>query len=75
MIEGRERDHREVVREMARDFADIARQLSSFKGDASAYLRDPKYAALRFRLEAAHAAVEAAAIEARRRVRLDEGGS
>jgi hypothetical protein len=59
---------------MARDFADIARQLSSFRGNANAYLRDPNYAALTLGLEAAHAAVEAATIEARRRVRLNEGG-
>jgi hypothetical protein len=34
------------------------------KGEANAYLqRDPKYAALRLRLENAHAAVEAAAVD------------
>jgi hypothetical protein len=33
---------------------------------------DPTYNALRLRLEIAHAAVEAAAVEARRRVRLNE---
>jgi hypothetical protein len=36
------------------------------------WLDDPNYAALRLRLENAHSAVEAA-VEARRRVRLDEG--
>jgi len=35
-------------------------------------LRAPEYATLRHRLEAAHAAVEAALVEARRRVRLNE---
>jgi hypothetical protein len=36
-------------------------------------LSDPNYNALRLRLEIGHAAVEAAAVEARRRVRLNEG--
>ena len=35
-------------------------------------LRDPKYAHLRLRLENANAAVEAAMVEARRRVRINE---
>ena len=37
--------------------------------DAHHWLKGPEYAALRHRLENAHAAVEAALIEARRRVR------
>jgi hypothetical protein len=45
---------------------------ATFKGEANAYLDDPSYNALRLRLENAHAAVEAAAVEARRRVRLNE---
>jgi hypothetical protein len=44
-------------------------------GEAINWLDDPNYAALRLRLENAHAAVEAATIEARRRVRLNEGDS
>ena len=40
------------------------------KGDATHWLTDPEYAALRYRPEAAHAATEAALVEARRRVRL-----
>ena len=48
-------------------------QLSTFKGEANAYLSDPNYDALRHRLENAHAAVEAAAVEAQRRVRVNEG--
>jgi hypothetical protein len=43
------------------------------KGDANHWLTDPEYATLRHRLENAHAAVEAALVEARRRVRLDGG--
>jgi hypothetical protein len=57
---------------MARDLADIAAQLATLKGEANAWLSDESYAALRHRLEDAHAAVEAA-VEARRRVRLNEG--
>jgi hypothetical protein len=41
--------------------------------DRYAPLDDPNYEALRLRLENAHAAVEAAVVEARRRVRLNEG--
>jgi hypothetical protein len=69
----RPRDHTDAVRDIARDLADVAGQISTFKGEASAYLSDPNYNALRHRLEIAHAAVEAAAVEARRRVRLNEG--
>ena len=42
------------------------------KADAHHWLTDPEYAALRHCLEAAHAAAEAALVEARRRVRLNE---
>ena len=38
-----------------------------------ASLRDPNYNTLKLRLEAAHSALEAAAVEARRRMRLNEG--
>jgi hypothetical protein len=69
----RPRDATDVVQDLARDLADIAAQISAFKGEANAYLRDPNYNALRLRLEIAHAAVEAATVEARRRVRLNEG--
>ena len=69
----RPRDDTDAVKDIARDLADIAARISSFKGEANAYLSDPSYDALRLRLENAHAAVEAAAVEARRRVRLNEG--
>ena len=36
-------------------------------------MSDPNYNTLKLRLENAHSAVEAAAVEARRRVRLYEG--
>ena len=42
------------------------------KGDATHWLTDPEYVALRHRLEAAHPAAEAALVEARRRVRLND---
>jgi hypothetical protein len=44
------------------------------KADATHWLTDPDYAALRHRLEAAHAAAEAALIEARRRMRSIRSG-
>jgi hypothetical protein len=43
------------------------------KGDATHWLTGPEYATLKHRLEDAHAAIEAALIGARRRVRLNEG--
>ena len=45
----------------------------ALKGEAHSWLRDPNYDTLKLRLEATHSAVEAAAVEARRRVRLNEG--
>jgi hypothetical protein len=73
MADPRPRDDRDAAQDLARDLADIAAQLSSLKGEANAYLIDANYATLRLRLENAHAAVEAATVEARRRVRLNEG--
>jgi hypothetical protein len=69
----RPRDDTDAVRDIARDLAEVAAQIATFKGEANAYLGDPTYGALRTRLEMAHAAVEAAAVEARRRARLNEG--
>jgi len=42
------------------------------KADATHRLTDPEYATLKRRLEAAHAAAEAALVETRQRVRLNE---
>jgi hypothetical protein len=42
------------------------------KGDATHWLTNPEYDTLRHRLEDAHAAAEAALVEVRRRVRLNE---
>jgi hypothetical protein len=71
--EPRPRDDHDATQDIARDLADIAGQLASLKGEANNYLRDPNYNTLKLRLEAAHSALEAAAVEARRRVRLNEG--
>ncbi len=70
---GKPRDHTDATQEIARDLAEIAGHLASLKGEAFSWLRDPVYDTLELRLEAAHSAVEAAAVEARRRVRLNEG--
>jgi hypothetical protein len=70
---GRPRDDRDAAQDLARELADIAGQLASLKGEANSWLRDPDYDTLKLRLEVAHAAAEAAAVEARRRVRLNEG--
>ncbi len=70
---GEPRDHTDATQEIARDLADIAGHLASLKGEAYAWLHDPNYDTLKLRLEVAHSAAEAAAVEARRRVRLNEG--
>jgi hypothetical protein len=70
---GKPRDDKDAAQELARDLADIAGQLASLKGEVNAWLSDPNYDTLKLRLENALSAVEAATIEARRRVRLNEG--
>jgi hypothetical protein len=71
--EPRPRDHTDAAQDIARDLAEISAHIGHLKGDANAYLTDLNYTMLRLRLEIAHAAVEAAAVEARRRVRPKEG--
>ncbi len=71
--EPRPKDDKDAAQDIARDLADIAGQLAFLKGEANAYLRDPNYNTLKLRLEAAHSAAEAAAVEDKRRVRLNEG--
>ena len=71
--EPRPRDDKDAARDIARELADIAAQLASLKGEANSWLRDPNYDTLKLRLEIAHSATEAAAVEARRRVRLNGG--
>jgi hypothetical protein len=65
-------DPKDVTRDIARDLSAVVKELAALKADATHWLTSPEYAALRFRLESAHAATEAALVEARRRVRLNE---
>jgi hypothetical protein len=71
--EPRPRYDKDTIQDKARDLAEIASHIGQLKGEANAYLSDPNYNTLKLRLEVAHSAVEAAAVEARRRVRLSEG--
>ena len=65
-------DPKDVTRDVARDLSGLAGELAALKADAHHWLEGLEYAALKYRLEDAHAAVEAALIEARRRVRMNE---
>ena len=71
--EPKPRDDKDAAQDIARDLAEIASHIAQLKGEARASLRDPNYNTLKLRLEAAHSALEAAGIEAKRRVRLNEG--
>jgi hypothetical protein len=66
-------DPKDVSRDIARDLSALVKELNALRADANHWLTEPEYAALRLRLESAHAAAEAALVEARRRVRLNEG--
>jgi len=66
-------DPKDVARDTARDLSGMVGELAALKADATHWLTDSEYDTLRHRLEDAHAAAEAAVVEARRRVRLDEG--
>jgi hypothetical protein len=61
-----------VSRSRLRDLTGTVGEPATFKGDAAQWLTGPEYGTLRLRLEIAHAAAEATAVEARRQVRLDE---
>jgi hypothetical protein len=65
-------DPTEITTNAARDLAQLAGDLNRTKADAAHWLTGSEYATLLHRLEDAHAAVEAALIEARRRVRMNE---
>jgi hypothetical protein len=71
-VNPRFRNHRDAVKDLARDLADIAAQSASLKGKVNAWLSDESYNTLSRRLKNAHAAVEGAAVEAPRRVRLNQ---
>jgi hypothetical protein len=66
-------DPKDITRDISRDLTGMAGELAALKADARQWLIDPEYADLHLRLGNAHAAVEAALVEARRRVRMDEG--
>ncbi len=70
---GKPRDDKQAAQDLARDLADIAGQLTSLKGEANSWLRDPNYDTLRLRLQSAHSAVEAAAVAVWQRVRMNGG--
>jgi hypothetical protein len=53
---------KDLTRDTARDLSALVGELAALKGDATHWLTDPDYAALRYRLEAAHAAAEAALV-------------
>jgi hypothetical protein len=61
---GKERGDKDAAKDKARDLAEIASHIGQLKGDARAYLSDPNYNTLKLRMENAHSAVEAAAVEA-----------
>ena len=63
---------KDVARDTARDLSALVGELAALKADAHHWLTSPEYAVLHLRLENAHAAVEAALVEARRRVRMNE---
>jgi hypothetical protein len=65
-------DPKDVASNAALDLSRLIGELNSIRADANHWLEGPEYGPLRLRLEAAHAAAEAALIEARRRVRLNE---
>jgi len=66
-------DPEEIPGNTARNLAQLASDLGRTRAEAAHWLTSPEYATLLHRLEGAHAAVGAALIEARRRVRLSEG--
>ena len=66
-------DPKDVTRDIARDLTGMVGELAVLKADARRWLTDPEHDAdLHLRLGNAHAAVEAALIEARRRLRMNE---
>ncbi len=66
-------DPKDVARDTARGLSGVSGEPAAPKADARRWLTGPEYDVLHLRPENAHAAIEAALIEARRRVRLDDG--
>jgi hypothetical protein len=56
-------DPKDVTRDTARDLSGLVGELAALKADSAHWLTDPEYNALRHRLEAAHAAAEAALVQ------------
>lgn len=75
MSEGRLRDDRDAASDIARKLVSKGADLRFLEGEEHTRLATAEYGPLRHRIEDPHAAVEAAAVEARRRVRLDRAGS
>ena len=57
---------------MARDLAKVAAMLATVKAETTAWLLDPSYDVLRFRLEGNTPPWKRLPVEARRRVRLNK---
>ena len=57
-------DPKDVSRDVTRDLSGVVRELAALNGDAHHWLEGPEYAALRHRLENAHAAAKPALEEA-----------
>ncbi len=55
-------DPKDVIRDTARDLSALVGKFAALKGDAAHWLTDPAYTAVRHRLEATHAAAEAAMV-------------
>ena len=69
-----ERDYQNaVLHDMACELPVLAGRLASIKEEAVAWLSLPEYDALRLRLEVAHPAAEATAVEDKRTLRLNDG--
>jgi hypothetical protein len=69
---GGAKEPKDVTRDTARDLSALVGELAALRANAAHWLTNPECEVLRYRLESAHAAAEAALIEARRRVRMNE---
>jgi hypothetical protein len=69
----RDEQHRRKVEAEIRDLEEIATQLAALKGEAEAWLTNPPYDMVQFRLEETRSTVEAAATEARNSIREQKG--
>jgi hypothetical protein len=63
----------DVTRDIACDLSALVGEVAALKGGANHWLEGPEYASLKHLLETAHAAVDAALIEARHRGRMNDG--